>query len=298
MEASRSGGTDEMVLNIDPSASPSRPIGASVRPPPVLIKALGELVGYARHAAMPAQGQPSGPRVPATISGMPQVHIPGPAKLPALVGEPDSEVMWEREGASDPWPSAEIPSLDGGSPNPFEPKDSKAPGFGPNELAALERAIGEADEREKLIETSFSIAKQFARTIALFIVQKGMMQGVRYAQHGGPARPLEGLLISVELASMLSQAANATEPMRAVPSARALDARLLQMLGDINALEVGLFPICIRQRVVNLLYASNGAERLGPIAFAGLSALAQQMSAGYERLIIARKGGPTNAPAG
>jgi hypothetical protein len=292
-------------LSIDPTASPNRTMGASVRPPPVLIKALGELVGHARQAGMPAPAQLSG-SVPAQVptalqmpvSGVPQLRIPGPGKLPVIAGEPDSEATWEREGVSDPWPSAEIPALDAAGASAFEPKPSKAPSFGPGELSALERAIAEADGREKLIEASFSIATQFARTVAMFIVQKGTMQGVRYVQHGGTARPLDGLLISVELASMLTQAANATEPLRAVPGARALDTRLLQMLDDVHASEVGLFPVCIRQRVINLLYASNGAERLGPIAFAGLSALAQQMSAGYERLIMARKGATTCAPSG
>jgi hypothetical protein len=97
---------------------------------------------------------------------------------------------------------------------------------------------------------------------------------------------------------MLTQAANATEPSRAVPGARALDMRVLQVIGDVNATEVGLFPITIRQRVVNLLYASNGHDRLGTVAFQALVGLSQQMSAGYERLIMARKGAPTNAPVG
>jgi hypothetical protein len=56
-----------------------------------------------------------------------------------------------------------------------------------------------------------------------------------------------------------------------------------------DAREVALFPVAIKQRVVNVLYASTGGEPLGAIAFGALSQLAQQMGAAYEQLIRTRK---------
>jgi hypothetical protein len=74
------------------------------------------------------------------------------------------------------------------------------------------------------------------------------------------------------------------------PRERAIDTRVLQLLGDDACTEVSLFPVAIKQRVVNLLCASQGTEPLGPIAFAALQALAEQMGAAYGKLILSKKG--------
>jgi hypothetical protein len=214
--------------------------------------------------------------------------------VPVIGPDAGVAIAFERDESSEAWASADLPPAES-EPGATPVTAPITTGFGPSDLARLERDMAEADERERLIDSSFALAGRFAATVALFIVQKGTVQGVR-SMREGTSRPLDGLLISVELASMLTQAASGLSAVRAVPGARALDMRVLQVIGDANAAEVGLFPITIRQRVVNLLYASNGEERLGPVAFEALTAVAAQMSAGYERLIMTRKGAVTNAP--
>jgi hypothetical protein len=48
-------------------------------------------------------------------------------------------------------------------------------------------------------------------------------------------------------------------------------------------------PIAIRARVINLLYADNGAEPLAETSVAALAALCGCVARAYERLILERK---------
>jgi hypothetical protein len=54
--------------------------------------------------------------------------------------------------------------------------------------------------------------------------------------------------------------------------------------------EAAVFPVRLRQRTVSLLYADNGAETLPRSCFAALKQVAQCMAAGYEQLILRRRG--------
>jgi hypothetical protein len=161
------------------------------------------------------------------------------------------------------------------------------------DLAAWEVELLSAPNRDQLIEVSFRIASCFATHVALFIVHQGMVQG-QGCMELGIARALEGVLIPLDADSALTLTANRGEPMRAALSERSIDQRVSLILCD-DAREVALFPVAIKQRVVNVLYASTGGEPLGAIAFGALSQLARQMGAAYEHLIRTRK---ANASAG
>jgi len=155
------------------------------------------------------------------------------------------------------------------------------------DLAAWEAELLCAPNRDQLIEVSFRIASCFATHVALFIVHQGMVQG-QGCMELGIARALDGVLIPLDADSSLTLTTNRGEPLRANPSERAIDQRVSLILCD-DAREVALFPVAIKQRVVNVLYASTGGEPLGAIAFGALSQLAQQMGAAYEKLILSRK---------
>jgi hypothetical protein len=156
-------------------------------------------------------------------------------------------------------------------------------------LIELESELLGVSDRERLIEIALQIASGFAQRVALFIVQRGSMQGVRCLERGEP-RAIEGVLVPLDAASMLTAVAASSEGKRFDPRERALDARVLQLLGDEGATEVSLFPVALKQRVVNVLYASNGPAPLGAVAYAALAALADQMALGYGQLILSRKG--------
>lgn len=158
------------------------------------------------------------------------------------------------------------------------------------ELSHWESALLQAGDRERLIELAFAIAGCFATRVALFTVHQGMVQGLRYLERG-LARPVDGVLVPIDSACMLTEVVTRGEAMRADPRLREIDLMVAKVVCDEQAREVALFPVAINQRVVNVLYASNAHEPLGPVAFGALRLVAQEMGVAYGRLILARKAG-------
>jgi hypothetical protein len=78
-------------------------------------------------------------------------------------------------------------------------------------------------------------------------------------------------------------------PFRGRPPEGGLDTTLLENLQRGDAREVTVFPILIRDQVVNLLYTDSGQNPLGETGFAALGALANLIARAYERLILERK---------
>lgn len=276
----------------------------------------GELSAAAWQAApawgsiTPAQTAPNAPSVPvqslAELSAV--VEQPVPSSIPAAP-EPEAAAFWSRRPVfnwnvpdeSAPVPTA-VPTPVSRSPVPRsplpEPGAEVAASTQPSgimrpvrhaagELARLETELLQVETRERLIELCFAIGTSFAATLGLFVVQRGMVQGLRCVARGVP-RPIDGVL-QLEPPCMLIDMASATEPVRMPAAVQPSDQRVLQLVDDANAVEVALFPVAIKGRVVNVLYASNGGEPLGAVAFAALSALAEQMGAAYEQLIRIRK---------
>ena len=158
------------------------------------------------------------------------------------------------------------------------------------ELSHWESSLLQAVDRERLIELAFAIAGCFATRVALFTVHQGMVQGLRYLDRG-LARPIDGVLLPLDSACMLTEVVARGESMRADPRLCDTDRMVTKVVCDEHAHEVALFPVAIKQRVVNVLYASNAHEPLGPVAFGALRLVAQEMGVAYGRLILARKVG-------
>ena len=224
----------------------------------------------------------------------PQLSNPAPGRSSIPVGlwresvRPGAPAPPEQHGAD-----LELPAL-ASRPTPLPPaapvhplQPATAAQTLAQDLAEWEAELLRATHRERLIEIALRIASCFANNVALFIVQQGMVQGQSSIELG-IARPLEGVLIPLDADSAIAQTATRAEPMRANPEERAVDQRVALILCD-EAREVGLFPVMIKQRVVNVLYASNGAGPLGGIAFGALAQLAIKMGAAYEQLILSRK---------
>jgi hypothetical protein len=266
------------VIENSTAPAPSK-TGASVRPPPVSMRSLTELGGRVS-----------------------QVHAPvyAPAGANSQVLEP--VVPWDPEtgriSAALPPPPAKPTTIEPAPPPPPPRQPSAAPVavVAPpppparlRELSEIETALRNVPDREQLLDLSFEIAARFARVSALFIVHRGMIQGVR-CMEDGVTRSIQGVLLPLEAASMLTQAVGQSVPFRVDPRLRPLDARLHRLLTEQTSSEVGLFPVSVKTRVVNLLYASHGSDPLGTIAFGALSLLATEMGAAYGQLILQRKG--------
>jgi hypothetical protein len=192
--------------------------------------------------------------------------------------------------AADLSPSFGPPSLPNQQPATEPPMLALEPMAVARELSHWESSLLQAVDRERLIELAFAIAGCFATRVALFTVHQGMVQGLRYLDRG-LARPIDGVLMPLDSTCMLTELVARGESMRTDPRLRETDQMVMKVVCDEHAHEVALFPVAIKQRVVNVLYASNAHEPLGPVAFGALRLVAQEMGVAYGRLILARKVG-------
>jgi urease beta subunit len=225
--------------------------------------------------------------------------VPDPMAPPAETGsdtEADTEAVAGPEAELPDTPPAPQP------PEPHAPSTSTRPAASADtgtrtakygaRMHLLELNLLEADDRESLIATALDIASVYADRVALFLVHQGTIQGVT-CRSLGDEHAIDGVLVPLNAESMLSAAAQSEVAARVEPGAHPIDRRLLGLLDDGNSPQVpdaGIYPVSIRGRIVNLLYADNREARLAATSHGALIALAEIMAEGYERLILRRKG--------
>ncbi|MBW2716845.1 MAG: hypothetical protein JRD03_12240 [Deltaproteobacteria bacterium] len=163
-----------------------------------------------------------------------------------------------------------------------------APELAEDSIAALEVALLLARERETVSEIALRIACHYTDAAAVFIVRGGIISGFR-GDGVAISEEIAGILLPTESDCAIAAPATTKSPYRGRPPESGLDATLLASLKRADAREVTVFPIMIRDQVVNLLYTDNGQNPLGETGFAALGALANLIARAYERLILERK---------
>ena len=158
----------------------------------------------------------------------------------------------------------------------------------PAEIARLEARISGAADRDEIATLAVRMARAYASTAALFLVQGGTMAGLR-GDSGDLERRIQGIVIPLGTDCRFAQVGATREPWRGEPPRDGVDARVVRALGRESAREMVLLPICIRDRVVNVLYADNDFEPLAETSLAALGALCNCVSRAYQRLILASK---------
>jgi hypothetical protein len=158
----------------------------------------------------------------------------------------------------------------------------------PAEIARLEARISGAADRDEIATLAVRLARAYVGTAALFLVQGGTMAGLR-GDSSELERRIQGIVIPLETESQFARVGATREPWRGEPPQDGVDARVVRALGRERVREMVLLPICIRDRVVNVLYADNDFEALGETSLAALGALCNCVSRAYQRLILASK---------
>jgi hypothetical protein len=184
---------------------------------------------------------------------------------------------------------AEAPSEPTPTTTPAECPASAPPGSSA-EVAALEAELDGAGDRDEIVRLTLHIARAYSRAAALFIVQGGIVSSFR-GDGECLKEQLEGIAIPVLTESIFARPAAVLLPFRGEPPDDGIDGRLLRTIGRGDVQEVVVHPISIRGRVVNLLYADNGADHFGETSVAALAALCSCVSRAYERVILAQKAG-------
>jgi hypothetical protein len=236
------------------SFPPERGVGTSVVPPAVVRVVPMVRLGSQRPAALPLHESPA-----------PQ-HDTRPVRIPATAAT----------GSSRP------PRRISGAPR------------GPLARAQAIELLGQARDRDRVLDVFFSFARQYFECTVLFALRDERLLGM---DASGLPSLADLLAVEVPIAS--------TGPLQGVVSTRT--ARVVRLdpstpagalavaIGRGGAQPCALIPVVIRQRVVSLLYGDRSGE---PIVLAELSDLLDSLpavSAAFERIIQDRKVEAMNA---
>jgi hypothetical protein len=196
---------------------------------------------------------------------------------------------------------------DGGEPIPAEPeaellleeittelpvhgadrRPTKQPPADPVEVAALEREMMTAKERDEVAELALRVATYYAKSAAIFVVNNGIVAGLQSAGDGNNAG-IEAVMIPADAESVICRPIATGKVCRGILPLGEVDARVLKAMGRTDAKEVLVLPVPIGERVVNLLYVDNGAETLADTSVGALRVLALGVAKAYERLVLER----------
>ena len=184
--------------------------------------------------------------------------------------------------------ATEVPEMDLASLELSAPPTGAAPELAEDSVAALEVALVLARDRDAVSEIALRIARRYTEAAAIFIVRGGIISGFR-GDGVAISEQISGILLPTESDCAITAPATTRTPFRGRPPESGLNATLLASLQRTDAREVTVFPISIRDQVVNLLYTDSSQNPLGETGFAALDALANLITRAYERLILERK---------
>ena len=182
-----------------------------------------------------------------------------------------------------------------------EPPSSLKRIRGPMTLAAGERRLKQAADRDQILEVLFGFAQQFFDYTALFVVHDEQADGRAAYGPGAPTAEVQALSFPLDRPSIFSEARRTL-----APQVRRLD----QSEGD-RDIALGLrrpqaphcfvMPVAIRQRVVVLLYGDRDGETFDIGAAMDLVRFGPRVVEAFEQLILRNKRGyrpaQTEAPS-
>lgn len=163
-----------------------------------------------------------------------------------------------------------------------------APPATPGEVTRLEAEIHSARNRDDIARHSLRLGRRYASALALFVVNRGMVVGLR-CEADGVKRPIESVIVPADVDSFFAPALNCGKPQRGVSPGGDVDARVLRAMGRPQTADRLLVPVILRGRVINLLYADNGPDGLAETSAAALCSLGACIASAYEYSILASK---------
>ena len=234
---------------------------------------------------------------PGTLVGDPTGPDPRAERLrelgmqPLAVGEELTQEGDEMQGVEIVVEEPQLPELDIRELIVDEEQDTDVlmPPANPSETVELERKLEQAASRDDVAENALRLARGHVAVAALFVVNKGMLQGFRGAGGRLERQDIGGILLPTAADSCLREPATSGVPQRVRGVSGDINQRLLRALARENPLEVGGFPVRIRGRIINVLYVDNGDDPISSTAFAALQALCERIGAGYENVILLNK---------
>ena len=212
-----------------------------------------------------------------------------------LIDEELFNALHERSEQSSSAATAESDHGKVADESPITLEDLAAPAVGEGHansrdesIVSMETSLARAAGRDVVGELALRMARRYSEAAALFVVRGGVVSGFR-GDGDRISEQISGILLGVEFESSLTAPVKTRVAFRGPAPEEGIDANILESLGRGDVKEIAVFPILIRDQVVNLLYTDGGSDALGETRFAALSALAALVSHAYERLILDKK---------
>lgn len=158
----------------------------------------------------------------------------------------------------------------------------------PSDVAKLETEIQYATSRDEVARLALHLARRFTRCSALFVVNRGIINGLA-AEGAGLSERIEGVMISSSTAGVFSDVCETRKTMRLVAPFEGVNSKVIGALGRRDAREVVVIPVKIRDRVVGLLYADNGNDPVPMTSIGALRSLAEFVGSAFGRMIMNNK---------
>jgi hypothetical protein len=268
----------EEIAGLGEPAAPEEPPRPEEPASPEELAAPEGVAAPEQEAAAPqepaAQEEPAAPDEP----------LPAPPATPAEA-EPGEELPASRIRDSDL--SAVFSRRRGAAPGRRKSLRVKASIL--SNVARLEADMNEAPDRDQLVETALRLATVYARAAAIFVVHRDSIRGYRVRGNYLGDQSIDDLAIPIDSENYLSKCVSEGESLLTAPDVFGADSMILNALGRGHVREIAVLPVKIKNRVINVLHADNGSERMGATSFAALQALARCMAKAYALMIVRRK---------
>jgi hypothetical protein len=203
-------------------------------------------------------------------------EAPPTAPLPARSRGP------EQESSVSISPNVPRPS------SPPAPRISALPATLSLTAAAAEQALASVEDRDAVMDIYFRFARQMFTATVLFTLKDGRVLGSQ-------AHNIK-LLSDIREVSLPSVRGSALEELTRTLLPRVMDLSkkdedkpLVSSIRRMDAQPAALVPICIKRRVVAVLYGDRGGEPLHLDELGELLALMPHVTSAFERIIRARK---------
>jgi hypothetical protein len=202
-----------------------------------------------------------------------------------LRDESQAQLQPPRAGGVLPPSSPPVPRVVAPPPVPAPPPVAPA-----LTLAETLTALVETAERDAVADLAIDHARGTWRGAVVLVVREGLAVGHRGFGGQVSEAALAALAIPLTQPSMFSTAVDERRALVGAPPPGGLvQTRFLKLFEDLGPAPIALYPVAVRGRVVNLIFAIAPIAPL-PAAATALGQVAAAMGEAYERLILTTRG--------
>jgi hypothetical protein len=159
---------------------------------------------------------------------------------------------------------------------------------GPLTAATAAEVLEKADERDTVVEVFFRYARQYFDTTVLFSVREDRALGLE-AYNISNLADVREVSVPFVRGSALDEVVRSLLPRVLDLSRKEEDRMLAQAIARLDAQPSALIPVCIKRRVVSLVYGDRTGDALQLEDLAQLVGLLPHVSRAFERIIRTRK---------